>query len=250
MMSKRRLTAGVTVFLFSFFIFSCKSYPPSFNLENFYSDYNDKVDFVTSDSITSLIPKNEVSTLDYKTGIIFYPGGLVEYESYFTLLIHCAEKGINCYIAQMPLNFAFMDKKAGEKILALHPEIEHWYMAGHSLGGAVAASFVSEHTEAFDGLILLAAYSTNDLSASGLRVLSIYGSNDKILQMDNYQKNKKNLPSVGKGLTEIIIDGGNHAGFASYGPQEGDGEAEISAEEQQAKTAEEICSWIFNSQEN
>lgn len=240
----------LAVFLFPFLTFSCKSYPPSFNLQEFFSDYNDKVDFVTSDTYTVLKQKNDDPLNTVERGLIFYPGGLVEYESYFPLLLHCAENGITCYIVEMPLNLAFMNKKAGEKIVALHPEIKHWYMAGHSLGGAFAAEFISKHTASFDGLILLAAYSTNDLSASGLRVLSIYGSNDKVLQMDKYQDNKKNLPPVGKGLTEIIIDGGNHAGFASYGPQKGDGEADISAEEQQSKTAEEICSWIFSSQEN
>lgn len=239
----------LAVFLFSLFISSCKSYQPAFNLENFYSDYNDKVDFVDSDSYTVLLPKNADPLYTHEAGIIFYPGGLVEYQSYFPLLIKCAEKGIACYIVEMPLNFAFMDKKAGEKILSLHPEIKHWYMAGHSLGGAIAASFLSSHINDFDGLILLAAYTTHDISDSGLQVLSIYGSNDGVLQMDNYQKNKENLPPVGKGFTEIIIDGGNHAGFASYGPQEGDGEADISTEEQQAKTADEICSWIFKSQE-
>ena len=75
-------------------------------------------------------------------------------------------------------------------------------------------------------------------------MLSIYGSNDGVLDMNKYQKNKTKLPPVGKGLTEIVIDGGNHAQFASYGAQEGDGAAEISEEEQQAITAEEIISWI------
>ena len=139
-------------------------------------------------------------------------------------------------------------EEAGEKIFKMHPEIKNWYMAGHSLGGAIAASFVSRHTEEFKGLILLAAYSTHDISKSGLKVLSIYGSNDEVLNLDKYQKNKKNLPAVGDGLTEIIIDGGNHAQFANYGAQEGDGTAEISSEAQQEVTAAEMLSWIFNAE--
>ena len=33
---------------------------------------------------------------------------------------------------------------------------------------------MSKHTEDFEGLVLLAAYSTEDLSDSGLKVLSVY----------------------------------------------------------------------------
>ena len=83
----------------------------------------------------------------------------------------------------------------------------------------------------------------HDISDSGLKVLSLYGSNDGVLSMDKYQKNKKKLPPVGKGLTEIIIDGGNHSQFASYGAQKGDYMANVTTDEQQRITADEISNW-------
>ena len=239
---KWRLAAGVAVFLFLFS--SCKSYQPAYDVNQFYSEYNDKVEFVDTADYIALIPKTDKPGTVADTGIIFYPGALVEHHSYIPLFTLCAEKGIACFIIEMPMDFALLDRKAGGKILKLNPEIKNWYMAGHSLGGAMAASFISRHKEDFNGLILLAAYSTHDISKSGLKVLSIYGSNDEVLNLDKYQNNKNNLPAVGKGLTEIIIDGGNHAQFANYGAQEGDGMAEISAEGQQKITATEICTWI------
>ena len=139
--------------------------------------------------------------------------------------------------------FAFFDYRAAGRFIELYPQINKWYMAGHSLGGAMAASYVSRHTEDFEGLILLAAYSTHNISDSKLKVLSIYGSKDGVLNKSHYDKYRKNLPAVGKGFTEIIIEGGNHAQFASYGAQKGDFMPEITPDEQQEKTAEEIAEW-------
>ena len=240
-----RVTASIlAVFLFISSLFSCKSYQPAFDVDNFYSDYSQTVEFINSSSYTILMPKNNETTDFPETGIIFYPGGLVDYRSYFPLFTLCAERGIVCFIVEMPFDFAFMDKKIGSKIQKKHPEIKNWYMAGHSLGGAIAASYISSRTQDYKGLILLASYSTHDISNSNLKVLSIYGSNDGVLDLEHYQENHHNLPPVGNGLTEIVIDGGNHAQFASYGEQKGDNAAGISADEQQQKTAQEIISWI------
>ena len=50
-----------------------------------------------------------------------------------------------------------LDADAADGLQQEHPEITAWYMAGHSLGGAMAANYVAAHYEDFDGLILLAA---------------------------------------------------------------------------------------------
>ena len=222
---------------------SCESYPPAFDINQFYNSYNEKVDFIEEASYIGVIPKADKPGTFPETGIIFYPGGLVDYHSYLPLLTCCADKGFACYVVKMPHDFAFMDKRAAGRFVKKHPEIKNWYVAGHSLGGAMAASYYSKHSKTFEGLILLASYSTHNISDSDAKVLSIFGSNDKVLNQESYQKNKRNLPPVGKGLTEIIIEGGNHSQFADYGFQEGDGKAEISSEEQQRITAEEISLW-------
>ena len=38
------------------------------------------------------------------------------------------------------------------------PEIRHWYIAGHSIGGAMASQFASSHPDQAGGLILLGAH--------------------------------------------------------------------------------------------
>jgi hypothetical protein len=42
----------------------------------------------------------------------------------------------------------------------------------------------------------------------------------------------------------MLIAGGNHAGFGTYGIQEGDGVAIISAERQRKETAEAVSSFL------
>lgn len=172
-----------------------------------------------------------------RAGLIFYPGGKVQYEAYAPLMEACAEEGLLCILLHMPGNLAVLDINAADGIQEEYPEIDTWYMGGHSLGGSMAASYVSSHAEDYEGLFLLASYSTEDLSSSGLKVLSIYGSEDGVLKMDSYEKYKTNLPSD---FSEVILAGGCHAYFGCYGAQKGDGTPTISNEEQIRLTAEAI----------
>jgi len=71
--------------------------------------------------------------------------------------------------------------------------------------------------------------------------LSIYGSEDGVMNHEKYEKNKKNLPGD---FTEFVIDGGCHAGFGMYGTQEGDGTPTISGAEQIDTTAEVIEKFV------
>lgn len=170
-------------------------------------------------------------------GVIFYPGGKVQCEAYAPLMQACAEKGVLCALVRMPCNLAVLNPNAADGIQEKYPEVPSWYMAGHSLGGAMAASYVSKHTEEYDGLILLAAYSTADLGGTALRAVSVYGSEDGVMNRDKYAKCRANLP---EGFEEHVIDGGCHAYFGNYGPQDGDGVPSISNQEQIARTAEII----------
>ena len=174
-------------------------------------------------------------------GLIFYPGGKVEHTAYAPLLHACAEQGILCALVQMPGNLAVLDANAADGLQQEHPEITTWYIAGHSLGGAMAANYAAAHAEDFDGLILLAAYSTKDLTGTPLRVLSVYGSEDGVMNRESYEKNRANLPAD---TTEVVLDGGCHAQFGSYGPQDGDGVPTISGEEQVRQTTEAITAFI------
>lgn len=174
---------------------------------------------------------------DATTGFIFYPGGKVEYAAYIPLMEALASEGVFCVLVEMPFNLAVLDVNAADGIQAQYPEIENWYIGGHSLGGSMAASYVADHTDAFSGLILLGSYSTADLSNTDLNILSVYGSEDQVLNREKYEANRDNLPD---GFTETVIEGGCHAYFGMYGAQDGDGTPTITNEEQISLTVNAI----------
>lgn len=175
-------------------------------------------------------------------GLIFYPGGKVEYTAYSPLLHDLAAQGILCVLVKMPCNLAVLDINAAEGIQEMFPEIASWYIGGHSLGGSMAASYVAGKTADYHGLILLAAYATKDISQSDLNVLCIFGNRDGVLNMQKYNDNQINLP---KNTEELQIEGGCHAQFGSYGTQKGDGTPVISGEEQRQITVQRIMDWIM-----
>lgn len=181
-----------------------------------------------------------------EAGLIFYPGGKVEYTAYIPLMETLASEGVLCVLVKMPGNLAVLNMDAAEGIPEMF-DIGTWYIGGHSLGGSMAASYLADHTDNFEGLILLGAYSTADLSNSGLEVLSLYGSRDLVMNREKYVKYRENLPSD---LTETVIEGGCHAYFGMYGAQEGDGIPTITNEAQIAITAEAICDLVFSSHSN
>lgn len=192
-----------------------------------------------SDGSVAFIPEGEI-----KAGFIFYPGGKVEHTAYAPLLKACAEKGILCISVRMPYNLAIFGINKGlnflPQSLSRFSEIESWYIGGHSLGGSMAANCASNNPELFDGIILLASYSTNDITS--FEVLSVYGSNDRVMNQNNYNKNKDNLPEK---YDEYVIVGGNHAYFGMYGEQNGDGTATITNVQQITETADRIANFIF-----
>ncbi len=174
-------------------------------------------------------------------GVIFYPGGKVEHTAYIPLMRALAAQGVLCVLVEMPFRLAVLDPMAAEGVSERFPEVRQWVIGGHSLGGSMAAAYVAEHSDEVSGLFLLAAYSTADLSDSGVPVLSVYGSEDGVMNREKYEAYRKNLPAD---FSEEIIAGGNHAYFGMYGEQKGDGAAGISPEEQIRQTAAAILAVI------
>lgn len=194
----------------------------------------DQIQIEQDGNVTWFVPQESIA------GLIFYPGGKVEHTAYAPLLQACAEKGLLCALVRMPGNLAVLDANAADGLQEKHPEVTSWYIAGHSLGGSMAANYAAAHSEDYSGLILLAAYSTKDLTQTPLRVLSIYGSEDRVMNREVYEKDRANLPAD---TTEVILEGGCHAQFGSYGPQDGDGTPTISGEEQIRQTTEAIVTF-------
>ena len=180
------------------------------------------------ENLTILTPD---ASNDTGRGLIFYPGGKVEETAYLPLLEKLRAQGITVALVRMPFRLAVFDSNAANKVPDAVPTVSRWYIGGHSLGGAMASSYVEGKEDRFDGLILLGAYPVND---STIPTLCIYGSEDVMLD-------KSKLSGV-RNVLELV--GGNHAQFGNYGTQDGDGVASISREEQQTKAAEAMVAFL------
>ena len=166
-----------------------------------------------------------------QTGIVFYPGAKVEAVAYLPLLEKLKARGYTCVLVKMPLNMAIFDADAADGAMAAVPGITHWYIAGHSMGGAMASSYAAANPGKIEGLILLGAYIYGDYPAA--KTLTVYGTFNADLEKHiDYTENI------------VKIEGGNHAQFGCYGRQKGDPDATISAETQQTVTAEAIDAFI------
>lgn len=173
--------------------------------------------------------------------LVYYPGGLVEAESYLYQAALLAESGVNVIIPKMPLKLAILNRDAFYDYYT--DDGLPWYLAGHSLGGASASYSVGDDEGKIEGLILLAAYPPSglDLSQKDIKVLSIQATLDGVLNHSIYNERKALLPA--DTVYQTIV-GGNHAQFGFYGSQRGDNTARISTQKQQSMITAMIISFI------
>lgn len=163
------------------------------------------------------------------TALVFYPGARVDYRSYAAPLRRIAAEGYLVILLSVRLNLAFFDINAADGPIASFPDIRHWVVGGHSLGGVAASSYAGRR-DGLDGVVLWASYPGDDaLKNKDLKILSIYGTRE-MGGADSFEASRSNLPST---TMFVVIDGGNHGQFGDYGFQPGDNEATISRAEQQ-----------------
>ena len=145
---KKKLVAGIVLSVLFALILACGIY-----LSDYYKADFSEIERVLGKSENQLYEKSllKEGTLCFlpkagaKTGFVFYPGGKVQYNAYEPLLAKLAEKGIACFLVKMPFNLAVFNINGAEEVLNQFPEIENWFIGGHSLGGSMAASFLDKN---------------------------------------------------------------------------------------------------------
>jgi hypothetical protein len=209
----------------------------------FYRATDDALEYLNNDSNIDIYDESDYYFLDNKENdknvIIFYPGGKVEESAYLPLMHNIAENNIDIYIIKMPFHFALFGINKANMVLE-NTSYENVYLMGHSLGGTAISSYLSNTSNTIKGIIFLASYPTKKID-DNISSLSIYGTNDLVLNKKEYQNNKSLLP---KNNTEIVIEGGNHCYFGNYGDQNNDGISTISRIEQQRITKDSIIKFI------
>lgn len=207
---------------------------------------------------STLRSNGEVSVLDDAYALTFVPtsssehaalifmcGSGISAEAYAPLLRPVAEAGFRVTIVRLPYRFAPLEShKEGalgrvRAVITANPEVKHWVIGGHSLGGALAARLARVASTSISGLVLVGTTHPKDDDLSFLRipVTKIFASNDGIAPPDRVHASRRLLPPQTKW---VEIAGGNHSQFGRYGHQLFDGAATTSREEQEALTRSAI----------
>jgi hypothetical protein len=153
------------------------------------------------------------------TGLVFVPGARVDSRAYAHLLRPLAEAGYFVAVLKEPLGLSVLDPNHAETLLAVHPEITHWALAGHSLGGVTAAG-LADANEQVNALVLFASYPAKPIVRTDLKVLSIYGTADGLSTPAKIEESRGLLPAKTK---YVEVPGAAHSWFGDYGDQPGDG---------------------------
>lgn len=177
---------------------------------------DDRIDVQRVGGDYVLRPANGEST----TGLVFYPGARVHPDAYLASLSPLvSDANVTVVIVKMPLNLAILDQDAATRVLDRNHEIQRWYVGGHSLGGAMACRYAGDNPDRVSGVVLLGSYCDQSITNTDLRVLSVTGSEDTVLDRDTYERNEGNVPA---NATFHELPGVNHTQFGSYTGQPGD----------------------------
>ena len=168
------------------------------------------------------------------TGLVFIPGAKVDPYAYLATFAGTVEQtGLTVVITKPTLNLAFFDLRPLDTFTAAAPDVDRWFVGGHSLGGVRACMFAQDANDEpeVSGLVLLGSYCASALETAELPVISISGSEDGLSTPAKIEDTAGLLPA---GTTFVQIEGASHASFGTYGAQPGDGVPTISAAEAEA----------------
>lgn len=171
-------------------------------------------------------------------GLVFFPGSLVAPKAYVPFLRSVAEAGHRTVLVKLPLRGYSTETAYNEgayralKIL----ESGSWMIGGHSKGGFYAAEFAGRNPDAGGAMGLILVGTTHprdrDLSKLAIPVTKILATRDRLASPEWARENAARLPA---GTEWVVIRGGNHSQFGSYGFQFGDRFATISRDQQQSE---------------
>lgn len=93
-----------------------------------------------------------------RMGVIVYPGAYVDVHGYAPTLRPVAAAGYRVVIVPMPFELAVFGIDRALDVQAANPDVAHWVLVGHSVGGAMGPLFASRHPQALAGVIIWDSY--------------------------------------------------------------------------------------------
>lgn len=210
------------------------------------TDGANELNYPVEETDNFLLMRAENQAIDQ--ALLFIPGGLVDPHAYLkTFLPFVKENNLSVIIPKVRGNLAITNINQTNKVMDHFDEFSSFILAGHSLGGTVAAYNASCDRSKISALVFMASYSTKDLHDLEIPVIIFRGSEDGLVKPSDITDNEKNVPpsiqvnkledlpskNTAGNTINYTIEGGNHAQFGTYGKQKGDGKATISPEAQQ-----------------
>ena len=175
-----------------------------------------------------------------RDGLIFYPGGKADAVAYAPLLREIAAAGFLVVETPAPLDLVMLTPNVALDVMAAFPDVQHWTVGGHSMGGLMAAEFAERHPDQLDGLLLWATYLTDItvLSDFTAPTTSIYGTADVLSSVAEIDAGRHLLPDH----TEYVqIAGGDHYQFGSFRNPPQSNASLARAEQQRAVVAASVA---------
>jgi pimeloyl-ACP methyl ester carboxylesterase len=192
-------------------------------------------------------------------GLIIYPGAHSAVRGYVKVMTKIAEAGYLVVTPKMPLGYAFLAPNRAEEVFEAYPKIKHWFLAGHSLGGAMAGRYAAANGDRLAGLAFWDAYPPegNNLSEFKVPTLLIHRATPEGGLPQIYKVKRPLFP---KSTEWVPILGGDHGQFGdnvggmykemdllvakSEGMEPEQWEATISRDEQQAIIVKAMLDWF------
>lgn len=183
------------------------------------------------------------------SGLLFFPGALVDPVAYAPLARAAAEAGHLAILIRVPRRGALGGAEIpsviprARALMKTFPEVGRWLVAGHSRGGEIAARFGRDEPGALSGLLLIATSHPRDFSLAdaAFKTTRLSGTLDGFATAEKLAANRPNLPAETR---LVVVEGGNHSQFGWYGFQPGDRFASIPRGEQQRRTLEVLMTCL------
>jgi hypothetical protein len=178
-----------------------------------------------------------------RVGLVFYPGARVDPAAYLPALAGLVERtDVRVYVPRVPLGFAVLDPGRAADVRT-GPDVTVRYVGGHSLGGAMACRYAGENAGRVDGVVLLASYCADDVSDTGLDVLTVTGERDAVVDRSRLAASRERVPADAR---FVELDGFNHSSFGAYHGQPDDRPATVGDAEADRELTRVLVEWFDN----
>lgn len=150
-----------------------------------------------------------------ETGVILYPGAGCDVRGYSPVLRRVADRGYLVVAVPMPLNMAIFGINRADDVRAAFPGVKRWVIAGHSMGGAMAARYAHQHPDDLAGLIIWDSRPAESDTLVDLQypVWHIHRATADGRPPEKFEKYRNLFPATS---TWVPLPGGIHMQFGSF----------------------------------